>query len=354
MNHPLGLVCVSASNVVRYKTITRKRFLQFETPEQEQILRDLYAENLRRLIIALDFCAAHQICLYRMGSGLFPFADEVIGSEILTEFADAMSQIGEQAKRLGIRMVMHPEQFVVLNSDRPEVIKNSIKVLSSYARTFDLLGQPRSPWALMNIHGGKGDRAQRLVQVVRNLPDNIRLRLTFENDEYTYGVADILEICHGAGVPMVFDAHHHVIYEHSKSYDDPSVAVAFEAARETWEIPHWQVVHISNGVESFADQKHSDYITVMPKCYRSAPCWIEVEAKQKELAIEKLQHEWWNSDANVLTPMIKAVEMTGATAQPTVEQTAIATPSLLNQNSADHASDYAQETAFTQQITPIQ
>ncbi|MBW4419259.1 MAG: UV DNA damage repair endonuclease UvsE [Myxacorys californica WJT36-NPBG1] len=341
-NYPLGLVCISASKTVRFKTVTRKRLLQFETAEQERILRDLYAENLRRLGIAIDFCAANRIGLYRLGSGLFPFADDEIGSEILTEFADGMSLIGDQARRLGIRLVLHPEQFIVLNSDRPEVIENSIKVLSTYARTFDFLGLPRSPWALMNIHGGKGDRADRLVQVVRDLPDNVRLRLTFENDEYTYGATDILEICHATGVPMVFDAHHHVIHEQAESYEDPSVASAFNAARATWQIPEWQVVHISNGAESFADQKHSDYITVMPSCYRSAPCWIEVEAKQKELAIEKLQNEWWNSNINVLTPVSKSEASKTETSE-TVEEpvaqstmkesrTESVTPSALNED----------------------
>jgi UV DNA damage endonuclease len=336
-NYPLGLVCISASKTVRFKTITRKRLLQFETAEQERILRDLYAENLRRLGVAIDFCAANRIGLYRLGSGLFPFADDAIGSEVLAEFADRMSLIGEQANRLNVRLVLHPDQFVVLNSDRPEVIENSIKILAMHARTFDFLGLPRSPWALMNIHGGKGDRAERLIQVVRDLPDNIRLRLTFENDEYTYGSTQIAEICHAAGVPMLFDAHHHVIYEHVDSYEDPSVVAAFEAARETWQVPEWQVVHISNGAESFADQKHSDYITVMPSCYRNAP-WIEIEAKQKELAIQKLQEEWWNSNTNVLKPVTQTSETPEAVEIASEESSKVEsiTPSVLNEESSGY------------------
>lgn len=303
----LGLVCISASKTVRYKTITRKRLLQFEVAEQERLLRELYAENLRRLGVAIEFCAANEIRLYRLGSGTFPFADEPMGAAILSEFAEAMSLVGEQAVQLGIRLVLHPDQFVVLSSDRPEVIENSIKILTMHARTFDLLGLPQSPWALMNIHGGKGDRANRLIESIRNLPDNIRLRLTLENDEYTYGAEQLLPICEAAGVPLLFDAHHHVIHEHVESYEDPSVSAMFEAARSTWENPEWQVVHISNGAESFLDQKHSDYITIMPSCYRNAP-WIEIEAKQKEFAIKKLQEEWLHSDLNVLSPVITESE----------------------------------------------
>lgn len=329
MTPELGLVCISASKAVRFKTITRKRLLQFDLVEQERLLRELYAENLRRLGAAIEFCADNNIRLYRLGSGLFPFADDPMGAAILDEFTEAMGLVGEQATRLGVRLVLHPDQFVVLSSDRPEVIENSIKILSMHARIFDLLGLPRSPWALMNIHGGKGDRSERLIQSIRSLPDNIRSRLTLENDEYTYGSEQIAAVCQAAGVPHLFDAHHHVIHEKVDSYEHESVLAAFEIARSTWEVPDWQVVHISNGAESFLDQKHSDYITVMPSCYRQAP-WIEIEAKQKEFAIEKLQKEWLTSDLNVLSPVVVESE------QPEAEiQVEAVTPSTQDEEPSD-------------------
>lgn len=291
----LGLVCITASKTVRFRTVTRKRLLQFSVAEQEELLRDLYAENAKRLLYALDFCASEGIHLYRLSSALFPFADDSLGAEILTEFTEFLQIIGHRSSELGIRLVLHPEQFVVLNSDRSEVIENSIKILTANARVFDLLGLPQSPWALMNIHGGKGDRAKRLVTVIRNLPDNIRLRLTLENDEYAYSAQEILEVCQAAEIPMVFDAHHHVIHEHLESYDDVSVAEMVAAARTTWPVPEWQLVHISNGEQFFGDPRHSDFISAMPQSYRTVP-WIEVEAKQKELAIDQLRQDWLASD----------------------------------------------------------
>lgn len=287
----LGLVCITASDAVRYRTITRKRLLQLDAAAQQQALRTLYGENLRRLAAAVDFCHLHHIRLYRLNSATFPFADDPLGEAILTEFAEGLRQIGDRALTLGIRLVLHPDQFVVLNSDRTEVIANSIKILTTHARVFDLLGLPQSPWALMNIHGGKGDRGQRLVQVIRDLPDNVRCRLTLENDEYTYSATEIFELCMAAQVPMVFDAHHHVIHEQLDTYEDPSVAAMVTAARKTWSVPEWQLVHISNGCSSFRDPRHSDVIALMPSSYRIVP-WIEVEAKHKEVAIEQLRQEW--------------------------------------------------------------
>ena len=287
----LGLVCITVSDKVRYKTTTRKRLLTLEPAEQKRVLQALYIENLGRLSGAIDFCQAHSIRLYRLSSNTFPFADDVIGEDELTEIAEGLRQVGHRANALGIRLVLHPDQFVVLNSDRPDVIKNSIKVLATHARVFDLMGLPRSNWALMNIHGGKGDRPERLINVIRDLPDPIRLRLTLENDEYTYSAAELLKVCHDAEVPMVFDAHHHVVHEKLESYEDPSVAEMLAAARTTWTIPEWQLVHISNGQDFFQDRKHSGLIFDMPSAYRNAP-WIEIEAKLKEEAIARVQEQW--------------------------------------------------------------
>ena len=49
--------------------------------------------------------------------------------------------------RSGIRLVMHPDQFVVRNSERSEVIANSVAILEHNARVLDPLGLPRSTWA---------------------------------------------------------------------------------------------------------------------------------------------------------------------------------------------------------------
>jgi UV DNA damage endonuclease len=229
---------------------------------------------------------------------LFPLSDmeDGIGANILEEMSADLGKIGQKSHSLNIRMVLHPDQFVVLSSDSPQVLQTSIKILERHARTLDLLGLPRSPWSLMNIHGGKSQRAEQLIKVICELPEAIKSRLTFENDEYAYSASEILTVCQQTGVPMVFDAHHHICHENLDSYDDPSVAEMFYAARETWENPDWQLVHISNGETAFKDRKHSDMITAMPSVYYQAP-WIEVEAKHKEAAIAHLR-SWWLIENN--------------------------------------------------------
>jgi UV DNA damage endonuclease len=88
-------------------------------------------------------------------------------------------------------------------------------------------------------------------------------------------------------VPLVFDAHHHVVREGVPDQEDPSVRAWVLAARATWTPPEWQVVHLSNGIDGPQDRRHSYLITQVPSAYADVP-WIEVEAKGKEEAVAAL------------------------------------------------------------------
>ncbi|HEX8404238.1 MAG TPA: UV DNA damage repair endonuclease UvsE [Duganella sp.] len=296
----LGLVCITQSTEVRYKTVTRKRLLALALPDQRALLDKLYRDNLAAFETALRYCEREGIFLYRILSSIFPFADEDIGRAALQPLAPALAGAGERARAGGIRLVMHPDQFVVLSSDSAGVVANSVKILQMHADIMDLLQQPRSPWALLEIHGGKAGRADALVERIAALPDAIRLRLGLENDEYAYSAAEIHAVCARSGVPMVFDAHHHIVHEGLSSYDDPSVAEMLAKARATWADPAQQLVHISNGRASFNDRQHADMIDVMPACYAHAP-YIEIEAKAKEEAIHRLRG--WRDD---VTPRVQS------------------------------------------------
>lgn len=87
----LGLVCITSSEAVRYRTMTRKRLLEFDEATQREKLRELYAANLERFDKAITFCAENNIKLYRLTSGLFPFADEAFGREVLYEFKEQLA-----------------------------------------------------------------------------------------------------------------------------------------------------------------------------------------------------------------------------------------------------------------------
>ncbi len=285
-----GLVCMTVGPEVRFRTVTRTNYQKLSPAEREAKLLDLYADNIRRVRGAAEFCAARGIRLYRLSSSLFPMFDlegDDTGRAVLDHLAGQMREAGEALTNAGIRVLMHPEQFIVLNSDRPEVRAASVRALAAHADTLDRFGFPRSTWNLLLLHGGKGGRGAELAAVIPDLPDAARLRLGLENDERAYGPQDLLPVCEGTGVPLVFDAHHHVIREGLPSQEHPSVREWVLKARATWRPPAWQVVHLSNGLGSPQDRRHSHLITDFPSAYRDVP-WIEVEAKGKEEALAAL------------------------------------------------------------------
>src|SRR5690349_14224499 len=107
----LGLVCITHSKDVRFRTITRTRLLQNDETQQRALLDELYRDNLGRHDTALTYCAEDHIALYRMPSSLFPFYDTPIGKEVMTGLGDAPAEVGARATGLNIRLVMHPDQF---------------------------------------------------------------------------------------------------------------------------------------------------------------------------------------------------------------------------------------------------
>jgi UV DNA damage endonuclease len=286
----LGLVCLSAGPEVRYGTVTRTRYLALAPSQRRRKLHELYAENIRRLYGALEFCAARDIHLYRVTSDLFPM-DFDLSERVLDDLAPELTGFARRAEALNLRVVAHPDQFVVLNSLSRRVARKSAAILSRHARVFDRLGLPRSPWAALILHGGKSGRLEALLAAIAALSESARSRLVLENDESAYGAEEILAICRAAGVPMAFDAHHHLVHANLRNYTDASYAEFVAAARETWPRPEWQIVHLSNGAAGVRDPRHSEYIRRVPPAYRDVP-WIEVEARGKELAIARLRRHW--------------------------------------------------------------
>jgi len=288
----LGLVCISYSDEIRYRTITRTRYLSSERADRKRALESIFSDNLETFRRALEFCHAREIKLYRMPSSIFPFADTADGLTLLKTFQAKLAELGEIAKSLEIRIVAHPDQFVVLSSDSQATIDNSITVLQMHADIFDMMGLSRSPYNAIIIHGGKRGNEKILKRTINGLSDAIRSRLTLENDEISYSSNTIFAVCCETGLRMIFDAHHHLIMEKCRDYTDPKIREAMEAARTTWH-PHedWQLVHISNGTTGLHDRRHSDFIESMPECFAEVG-WIEVEARGKEAAIEKIRAFW--------------------------------------------------------------
>lgn len=118
MSPQLGLVCITASKEVRYRTITRKRLQEHSPDGRRTLLDDIYRDNLQTFDAALRFCEREGMSLYRIPSSIFPFADEDSGRERLRELAGALAGTGERARQKQIRLLMAQHQLVHISSGR--------------------------------------------------------------------------------------------------------------------------------------------------------------------------------------------------------------------------------------------
>jgi len=303
---PLGVVChwLETRNRPRGAPIVvnamEERSLQLgrwrDGKYTDKQIVDLYVNNIRNLARMAPVIAT-QVKLFRISSSLLPLADQVDRSLYdTTEVKHELSLAGQAFVAAGIRLTTHPGQFCVLSSERPEVVKNAYRDLMTHGFVFDAMGLPRTPYAAINIHGGKSNASQRLIDSIIDLPDEVRTRLTLENDESAYDVPQLLEVHQQTGIPVVFDSHHHTF-----NTGELTMAEAYVACCATWPTGIRPLQHISNTEPtlisgSFMDRrKHSDYIHQVPEVQLEGllndVIDLEVEAKMKNFAVKQLHDQ---------------------------------------------------------------
>lgn len=190
-------------------------------------------ENLAALEDYLTWNAEHGIAFFRISSDTVPFASHpVMTVDWQRHFADRFAAIGAIIDRHGMRIGVHPGQYTLLNSDRPEVIERSIAELVYHAELLDLLGLDHTHKIQIHVGGIYGDKpaaSARFVETWRRLPELVRRRLVIENDERQYSLADAMRIHDATGIPVVFDVLHHRLFD-----DGESLAEALDLAMPTW------------------------------------------------------------------------------------------------------------------------
>jgi UV DNA damage endonuclease len=134
---------------------------------------------------------------------------------------------------------------------------------------------------------------ERFCKNFDRLPDNVKSRLTVENDDKAsmYSVKDLMYIHNLINIPVVFDYHHHKF-----NTGDLSEQEALELAISTWSKDIVPVAHYSESKSlhennsKIKPQAHSDYITEYINTYGNTVD-IMLEVKQKELALIKYRNE---------------------------------------------------------------
>lgn len=291
----LGLCCTFRDQPIRFANTTASAIGRMPRPDALVKLSGLCLRNASALLAALQFCADHAIGCFRINSQILPLkthpelgytVDELPdGPEVVQQFVAC----GTLARERGLRISFHPDQFVVLNSPRAEVVEASIREVEYQAQVAEWVGAD-----VINIHAGGayGDKSTALRTLEENL-DRLsaaaRDRLTLENDDVLYAPSDLLPLCRATGVPLVYDVHHHRCRP-----DGLSIEQATSAACATWN--REPLFHVSSplaGWEGPEPRRHHDYIDIadFPDCWQRLDLTVEVEAKAKELAVLRLRDE---------------------------------------------------------------
>jgi UV DNA damage endonuclease len=289
----VGLCCTFLEQPIRFRTATARYVLSLKPKERATYLDQIAFDNALALKEALTWCGMHGVGAFRINSQFLPlythpaagysFDDLTRASEIKILYEDAR----KLAQRYKVRLSFHPDQFVVPGSNNPEVVKASLLELNYQARVAAMIGAEQ-----LTLHGGGayGDKTsalKRLVEGLDQLPEATRALIALENDDRIYTVKDLLPVSENAGIPLIYDVHHHRCLP-----DGLSVEEATDLCGATWKNREpW--LHISSPLEGWRSKDpriHADYINPrdFPKCWLGRSITVDVEAKAKELAVLKL------------------------------------------------------------------
>jgi len=202
-------------------------------------------EALRRILDHLDRI---DVRMYRMATALAPYAshpDLPQFHDQVAECAQELAAIGALARERDIRLSTHPGQYTVLNSDSADVRSAAVGELEVQASLLDAMGLGPEAVVVLHVGSGAGGRraaADRFRAALDGLSERARARLVIENDDRTFGVADVVELARRTGVRVVFDALHHRCHD-PEGIDD---ADALAAALGTWPAADVPKVHFSS------------------------------------------------------------------------------------------------------------
>jgi len=288
----LGLCCIFREEPIQFRTTTAAAIKRLPRREALKKLAALCAGNAAALLSALRYCSENGIGCFRVNSQILPLKTHPElgydleklpdGRQIVKQFQEC----GKFVKEAGLRTTFHPDQFVVLNSLRTDIVTQSIQEIEYQAEVAQWIGAD-----VINIHAGGayGDKAaalDRFAKAVPRLSKAARKRLTVENDDRIFTPGDLLPICHRHGIPLVYDVHHHRCNPDTLSEEE-----ATRLAMATWN--REPLFHISTPLHGWTGSQrpqHHDYINIrdFPTCWEGLYLTVEVEAKAKELAVKKL------------------------------------------------------------------
>jgi len=181
----------------------------------------------------LRFNVRHNLLFFRITSDLVPFASHPICRFSWQEhFEEHFESIGDFIQGNSMRVSMHPDPFIVINSLANKVFENSVRELAYHVQVLGLMELDTTAKVQIHIGGIYGDKERsmkRFVDRFERLDEAIRRRLVIENDDKRYTLHDCLQINEETGIPVLFDVFHHELNNSGET-----TRQAFELFTRTW------------------------------------------------------------------------------------------------------------------------
>lgn len=196
---------------------TTVQWLNRQTTEvAEQRLWDIMEHNIAAYRRLIEYVGSlpQGLRMVRLGSDCLPVYTQQdwryywrlpdVRAYAEREFA----KVGETARRLDVRLSMHPGQFTVLASDNEDIVERSIEEFEYHTDMARWMGYgQRYQDFKINVHisGRKGPAG--IKAALQRLTSEARNCITIENDENAWGIDASLEL--QKDLALVLDIHHH-------------------------------------------------------------------------------------------------------------------------------------------------
>lgn len=289
-----GLCCQFLDAPIRFRTATHRYVATLAAEDGRAYLAGIARDNARALGAAITHCVALGIGAFRINSGILPLSTHPKSGYTLPDLdgdgsiTAAFRAAGALAVEHDVRLSFHPDQFVVLNSERDEVVESSLREMRAQGDIAELVGADVLTLHPGSAAGGSVAALARLERGIERLSDAARLRLALENDDRRFSPALLLPFCVRLGVPMVYDVHHHRC-----NPDALDISEASARATDTWNErePHFHVSSPRDGWSAADPRPHADYVERddLPDAWLDLKLTVDIEAKAKERAVLALR-----------------------------------------------------------------
>lgn len=299
----------SPSKTMTYASFAKQADREAAIARLEQIAET----NLHNTLRLLKHCYAHDIMMYRFSSKLIPLATHQALADWhpYPRLQQAFQAIGQYVKERGMRVSLHPDHFCVFSTPREEVLHNSIKDMEYHVAMLEAMGLDERSKCNIHMGGAYGDKetsAQRFIAQFGGLPDRLKHRVTLENDDKTFNVAETLQAAEAVGVPMVLDIHHYAVNHGDITGQQlidhywPRIVATWERERQRLGLTAEQLpvkIHASSPKSISDPRGHADYVELEPllrfftgaKQHATAiDCMLE--AKAKDFALFELMNNF--------------------------------------------------------------